>query len=102
MEARLEKWRDMLAGKDEAKRAEAEAGPAGGDRPASRAGGLGRLRHGSAGRQAVFNLEVAEGHDFFVGRQGALVHDNSLVQPTPEPFDAAPELAAVAPSASPR
>ena len=52
--------------------------------------------------QPVFNLEVAEGHDFFVGGQGALVHDNSLVQPTPEPFDAAPELAAVAPSASPR
>ena len=40
-------WRSggtMLAGKDEAKRAEAEAGPAGGDRPARRAGGLGRLR----------------------------------------------------------
>jgi hypothetical protein len=24
---------------------------------------------------------------------GALVHDNSLVEPTPEPFDAAPDLA---------
>ena len=52
--------------------------------------------------QPVFNLEVAEGHSFFVGEQGALVHDNSLVQPTPEPFDAAPDLAAVAPAASPR
>jgi hypothetical protein len=30
------------------------------------------------------------------------VHDNSLVQPTPEPFDAAPEVAGIAPSASPR
>ena len=41
---RLEKYRAMLAGKDEAKRAEAEAGAPGGDRPARRAGGLGRLR----------------------------------------------------------
>ena len=52
--------------------------------------------------QPVFNLEVAEGGSFFVGQQGALVHDNSRVHPTPEPFDAAPDLAAVAPSASPR
>ena len=36
----------------------------------------------------VFNLEVADGHSFFVGNRRALVHDNSLVAPTPEPFDA--------------
>ncbi len=39
--------------------------------------------------QPVFNLEVADGHDFFVGRAAALVHDNSLVEATPAPFDAA-------------
>ncbi len=43
--------------------------------------------------QPVFNLEVADGQSFFVGQPGALVHDNSLVQTVPEPFDA------VAPSA---
>ena len=37
--------------------------------------------------QPVFNLEVADGHSFFVGTSGALVHDNSLVEPTPLPFD---------------
>ena len=36
----------------------------------------------------VFNLEVADVHDFFVGPAGALAHDNSLVQPEPAPFDA--------------
>ena len=40
--------------------------------------------------EPVFNLEVAEGGSFFVGRVGALVHDNSLVAATPQPFDAAP------------
>ncbi len=38
--------------------------------------------------QPVFNLEVAEGHSFLVGKLGALVHDNSLVEATPAPFDA--------------
>jgi hypothetical protein len=45
--------------------------------------------------QPVFNLEVAEGSSFFVGKLGALVHDNSLVQPVESPFDAAPDLAAL-------
>ena len=36
----------------------------------------------------VFNLEVADGHSFFVGQHRALVHDNSLVPPTDAPFDA--------------
>ncbi len=38
--------------------------------------------------QPVFNLEVGEGHSFLVGKVGALVHDNSLVEATPNPFDA--------------
>jgi hypothetical protein len=46
--------------------------------------------------QPVFNLELAQGHSFFVGQQGALVHDNSRMQPTSGPFDAAPPLSAVA------
>ena len=48
-------------------------------------------RRGRRGRrvQPVFNLEVAHGQSFFVGDRGVLVHDNSLVEPTPEPFDAA-------------
>ena len=37
--------------------------------------------------QPVFNLELSEGCSFFVGRAGALVHDNSTIQPTPEAFD---------------
>ncbi len=40
--------------------------------------------------QRVFNLRVAEGNSFFVGRIGALVHDNTLVRPVLEPFDATP------------
>jgi hypothetical protein len=46
--------------------------------------------------QPVFNLEVAGRGSFFVGSAGALVHDNSLVQPVPEPFDAEPTLSAIA------
>jgi hypothetical protein len=38
--------------------------------------------------QPVYNLEVAGGHSFFVGKSRALVHDNSLVAPTTVPFDA--------------
>jgi len=52
--------------------------------------------------QPVFNIEMAGTHNFFVGGQGALVHDNSLVQPTPEPFDAAPDLTAITQPSSPR
>ena len=44
--------------------------------------------------QPVFNLEVAEGHTFFVGTGAALVHDNSLVQPTQRPFDTVDAVAA--------
>ena len=42
--------------------------------------------------QPVFNLQVADGESFFVGQAGVLAHDNSLVNPTPNPFDAVPEL----------
>ena len=42
--------------------------------------------------QPVFNMHVAEGESFFVGKQGVLAHDNSQVNPTPSPFDAAPNL----------
>ena len=38
--------------------------------------------------QPVFNLQVADGESFFVGRSGVLAHDNSTINPTPEPFDA--------------
>ena len=44
--------------------------------------------------QPVFNLELVEGDSFFVGKDGALVHDNSVVRPVSEAFDARPALAA--------
>ncbi len=49
-----------------------------------------------AKKQPVFNLEVARGSDFFVGNSGVLVHDNSLVETVARPFDAAPEVGAIA------
>jgi hypothetical protein len=42
--------------------------------------------------QPVFNLRVAEGESFFVGEAAVLAHDNSLINPTPDPFDAVPTL----------
>jgi hypothetical protein len=39
--------------------------------------------------QPVYNLEVAHGQSFFVGERRVLVHDNTAVEATPEPFDAA-------------
>jgi hypothetical protein len=44
--------------------------------------------------QPVFNLDVADDADFFVGRQGALVHDNTLPDLRQAPFDAPANLAA--------
>jgi hypothetical protein len=38
--------------------------------------------------QPVFNLDVAQSRGFFIGASGALVHDNSLVDPVLRPFDA--------------
>ncbi len=43
-------------------------------------------------KQPVFNLEVASDRDYFVGRTGFLVHDNSLIEPVDHPFDEAPTL----------
>jgi hypothetical protein len=42
--------------------------------------------------QPVYNLRVAGGESFFVGRASVLAHDNSLVTQTSHPFDAVPEL----------
>ena len=69
--------------------------------PHPRRRGAGR-RPSSRRDPAGLQPRSGRGHNFFAGEQGALVHDNSLVRPTPEPFDAAPDLAAVAPAASPR
>jgi hypothetical protein len=44
----------------------------------------------SGGVQPVSNLDVAEDADFFVGRGGALVHDNTLPDLRLAPFDAPP------------
>ncbi len=38
--------------------------------------------------QPVYNLDVAGGHTFFVGKIGLLVHDNTLPQLRDAPFDA--------------
>ena len=38
-------------------------------------------------KRPVFNLDVAEAHNFLVGSCGALVHDNSLPSPELRPFD---------------
>jgi hypothetical protein len=46
--------------------------------------------------QPVFNLDVADDHDFFAGVAAALVHDNTLPDLREAPFDAAPVRAAVA------
>jgi hypothetical protein len=45
--------------------------------------------------QPVFNLQLAGGDSFFVGKAGVLAHDNSIVAPTEKPFDSVPALAAV-------
>ena len=52
--------------------------------------------------QPVFNLDVADTADFFVGQQGALVHDNTLPDLRQAPFDASPSLATAAAAAVPR
>jgi hypothetical protein len=53
---------------------------------------------GTAPRQAVYNLEVARNRDFFIGGQGALVHDNTLVAPVGLAFDSREESASVQPA----
>ena len=55
--------------------------------------GVGDVRRAEADQtQPVFNIEVAENCNFFVGTRGVLVHDNSFVSPVLEPFDRQPEL----------
>jgi hypothetical protein len=49
----------------------------------------------------VYNLDVAEDGDFFVGRGGVLVHDNTLPDLREKPFDAAGPLDADTPTARP-
>jgi len=47
--------------------------------------------------QPVFNLDVAEDADFFAGKLGALVHDNTLPDLRIVPFDAPTPLASARP-----
>jgi hypothetical protein len=63
-----------------------------GDRLRRMAGVAEIIAIGTAPSQAVYNLEVAHNRDFFVGRQGALVHDNTLVAPVDPAFDAPFEI----------
>ncbi|QEH38042.1 hypothetical protein OJF2_66380 [Aquisphaera giovannonii] len=61
-------------------------------------GGTSRLSAVEPGPVAlVYNLDVAENRDFFVGKGGYLVYDFSLVCPATTPFDAAPASVATAP-----
>jgi len=55
----------------------------------------------TADRRPVYNLEVAGGHDFFVGRAGTLVHDHTAAETVTHPFDAEPGLAGLAAPAGP-
>ncbi len=62
-------------------------------------GGLVEVRSvASDNNQTVYNLDVAENCDFFVGQQGILVHDSNFVKPVPDPFDAPADLAVIASS----
>jgi Pretoxin HINT domain len=47
----------------------------------------------AAPSQPVYNLDVADNHDFLVGKKGLLVHDSNFVKPVPAPFDREPALA---------
>ena len=51
--------------------------------------------------QTVYNLDVAENGDFFVGEKGLLVHDSKFVKPVSDPFDLEPVIAALVKSANP-
>ncbi len=42
--------------------------------------------------QLVYNLDVADAHDFFAGAAAALVHDNTLPETRITPFDVAPVM----------
>jgi hypothetical protein len=47
----------------------------------------------AASTQPVHNLDVADNHDFLVGKQGLLVHDSGFVEPVAAPFDRETDLA---------
>ncbi len=49
--------------------------------------------------QKVYNLDVAEGHSFFVAKEGVLVHDNSVPDLRSSPFDEPAVLASANPTA---
>ena len=46
--------------------------------------------------EPVFNLDVASNCTYFVGKNGLLVHDNSLPPSMLTPFDAEPVLEVIA------
>jgi hypothetical protein len=52
--------------------------------------------------QPVYNLQVADGESYFVGSTGVLAHDNSTINPVPEPFDAVGPLPAASSPGRPR
>ncbi len=52
-------------------------------------------------QQPVYNLDVADDRDFFVGTRGLLVHDFSFVHPVLAPFDREPDLTATPPAHAP-
>jgi hypothetical protein len=56
-------------------------------------GGVARVRSVDTSKvQPVYNLQVAGSDNFFVGTEGVLAHDNSLVTPAEKPFDRVPEI----------
>ena len=52
-------------------------------------------------QQPVYNLDVADDRDFFVGTKGLLVHDFSFVHPVLAPFDREPDLTTPPPAHAP-
>jgi hypothetical protein len=65
-------------------------------------GGVAAVKSVEADRtQPVFNLQVADGESYFVGRSGVLAHDNSTINPVPEPFDAVAPTTGAASSGRP-
>jgi hypothetical protein len=65
-------------------------------------GGVATVRSVEAEKtQPVYNLKVSDGESYFVGRTGVLAHDNSTIEPVPEPFDAIGPPAAAAKSERP-
>jgi hypothetical protein len=66
-------------------------------------GGVAAVKSVEADRtQPVYNLQVADGESYFVGTSGVLAHDNSTINPVPEPFDAVGPLTAESASPMPR